>query len=85
MATLAFGAICIWVCQKLSAISSKPRILIAVIVCAFLCLLAEVQHFSYGAMGILLIVGLYICCGAKHYQAIVVIMWSVFLYGGIVA
>ena len=80
--TLFLAALGIFIFQKLSGKCEAKGAVMSLIAALVLALAAEYFNTDYGAMGVLLIVALYLTRGRRGIQCVVVALWAVTLYLG---
>lgn len=80
--TLFIGVFAVYIYQKLTAKYGAKGSIIASIIAVFLSFAAGFFNTDYGAMGVLLIVALYLTRGRRGVQCAVIVLWAVALYSG---
>lgn len=80
--TLFLAALSIFIFQKLSGKYEAKGAVISLIAALALAFAAEYFGTDYGAMGVFLIVALYLTRGRRGIQCVVVALWAVTLYLG---
>lgn len=78
--TLFLAALSIFIFQKLSGKYEAKGAVISLIAALVLALAAEYFDTDYGAMGVFLIVALYLTRERKAVQCTVIVLWSMILY-----